>query len=394
MATLTTTIPPTSQKDRMVSFRLDGRAVGYPPVWYHLPIRPEDLAVEYPSRASVHQSLSNQSVMGWVDDFGEGLPVVVISGHTGWRRNPVTGWDGERAFRELHKQVMREWHNYRQQAINVGKDPDLIKLTFIDDLDNIAYLVVPLHFNLRRTRTRALLIQYNIRMQAISLLPEVPKPSPPLQFSPEKGLTSLQATVAHIEGAIANVTASLNSYVSEVAAPVHDFMQLTHTVLSTAQSLESSILAGVGSVSDHLIGVAQDIAQAGRNIFWTINGVANLPDEVKFLLSDVGSSYSNAFCIFGNSLKRRPTYPQYNALYGASNCSSTAGGSPLSQYAETGVSAFPDIFPPPGGLVVTTQASGSLAAIKHSDPVLHPMSTGELAANIINVNKGISGVAA
>lgn len=385
--------PPTSQKSRLVSFRLDGSAIGYAPAWFHLPIRPEDLTREEPSRATVHQTLSTQSVVGWVDSFGAGLPTVVIAGHTGWHRAQATGWDGEEAFRQLHQQIFDNWHQYRQEAINAGKDPDVIKLVFVDELNGYAYQVVPLVFTLRRSRGRPLLLQYNIRMQATSLLPEVPQQASQPQADARKGLTSLQSTIAKIEGAVASVTSTLNSYVAIVAAPVHEFMNLTSTVLSAAQSVESSILSGVASVSDNLIGVAQDIAQSGRNIFWTINGIENLPDEVKFQLEDVASAYSNAFCVFGNSLQRRKVYPQFNPLYGASNCSSTTGGLPLSQYSETGVNPFIDVTPPPGGVKISSAASSAISALKSADPVLHPMSTDELAALTQNVSSGISGIA-
>jgi hypothetical protein len=389
---------PTSQKHRLVSFRLDGRAAGYPVSWFHLPIRPEDLDRREPSRAAVHQTLSPHSVIGWADIFGAGLPRLKISGHTGWNRNASTGLDGEESFKRLNAEVFTNFHQYRQQAVDAGKDPNLIKLVFVDDLDGFAYQVIPLDFTLRRSRARPLVFQYNIQMQAISRLPEVPhQPTPPLspssiQSAARTGMTSLEDTIARIAGFVDSVEATFESYVAEIAKPVHAFMNLTQAALQAAQSVETQILQKAASADAVKVAIAQDLSQSARNIFWTINGIRTLPQEIMHQNEVVAAAYNNAFCLFSNVLKPRSTYPLYNPLYGASNCSSTAGGSPISEYAATGVNTFEYVVPLQTGVSVSSGASNAISSFQHVDPVLHPMSLGEIGNLLNDVTNGIQGL--
>ena len=79
------TQPPKSQKagDRPISFVLAEYSKSDIQE-YKFVIRPEELSRMDPSRVTVHQTLGGER-LGWADDFGQGLPTINISGHTGWR---------------------------------------------------------------------------------------------------------------------------------------------------------------------------------------------------------------------------------------------------------------------------------------------------------------------
>ena len=157
------TTPPTSQRSglRPISFVLDnGGSIGSPVI---LKVRPEDLTRNEPARATVNQTLGRE-VSGWVDHFGEGLPSVSISGHTGWRDVAGSGVDGARAFDQLNQLVAHDFPAAKQAAIDRGSDPADVKLLFVDMLDDFAWSVVPTTFTLRRNKSSPLLYRYNISL--------------------------------------------------------------------------------------------------------------------------------------------------------------------------------------------------------------------------------------
>ena len=68
----------------------------------------------------------------------------------------------------------------------------------------------------------------------------------------------------------------------------------------------------------------------------------------------------------------REALPDYSALYGASTCSSTAGGAPLSPLRN--VNAFELLAPVQAASYVTSEGLTALMSAAQSDPVLRPMS--------------------
>ena len=134
------TQPPKSQKAeaRPISFVLAGYSRSDIQE-YKFVIRPEELSRMDPSRVTVHQTLGGER-LGWADDFGQGLPTINISGHTGWRVKHDSG-DGMDRMISLKARI-DSWHKIRQERINAGMNPDDTKLIFIDTLDQFAVHVV------------------------------------------------------------------------------------------------------------------------------------------------------------------------------------------------------------------------------------------------------------
>ena len=217
---------------RPISFALDGGSgIGDPLV---LPIRPEDLTVSDPQRVAVHQTLGGDT-QGWVDDFGRGLPSITIAGHTGWNYKPALGVDGFQAFEKLHKMVVEDYPALRQQSAASGRDPDTVKLIFVDLLDDFAYPVVVPNFVLRRSRSRPLLYQYNIQMQATALSVD----GGLSQFLPNLGsvglglgaldgvMKTLDGFLGHIDGWVAGAMGFVNKSLAGVGALAKQFLTLT-----------------------------------------------------------------------------------------------------------------------------------------------------------------------
>lgn len=381
------TSAPTSQKYRPISFVLDYFGS---PIWVPLVIRPEDLTRSEPSRMTVHQTLGKQTV-GWVDSFGPGLPTISIAGHTGWRA-PVGGSDdGAAQFVRLHDTVFDLWHKGRQAAIDIGQDPTKVKLLFVDDLDAFAWEVAPISFVLRRSKSRPLLMQYNIQLQAVSLTPEVPFQSLASIGDIFSGLGALGSAMRSIFNLVGKVVGGIKKFIGGIASAVNGFLKVFNQVLNAVKTVVGAVVNGVRSIANGIIGIARSMAAAGRNLFQTIAAIRSIPTEFRQAFSQMAAAFAEVFCIFGNSLKAKgKQFQDYSDVYGASNCSSTTGGRPESAYLES--SAFNAIRQERQPVVLSSEAAASLTVLAKNDPVLSPMSTAELGRHAGNISTGYAGL--
>lgn len=387
------TSPPTSQQAsyRPIAFALDAGGNLSAPI--SLKIRPEDLTRTEPSRIAVHQTLGRET-SGWVDNFGPGLPTVNISGHTGWRATQLEGQDGVQAFESLNKMVMVDYHAEKQRAIDTGRDPATVKLIFIDMLDYFTWNVAPMNFVLRRSKSRPLLIQYNISMQAVSTNIDDTFSFDSFGGGRAGGLDSLFGALDTLRGLSDQIKSLVNdavAFVDAALAPIAQvistFVALSYEVFSIVASTVASVRNGFSSVANNLIGMAGDVAKIGTNVFRTIAAVANLPGDVKRDLMKVGAAFNEVSCILSNSLKPQGSYEDYDGLFGASNCSSTTGGRPESPYL--GTNPFKQMQPEPAPVALSSAALASVNIVGRMDPVLQPMPLQEISRHLGVISAGL-----
>lgn len=384
--------PPTSQKNRPISFVLDVTNASIPPIWVPLVVRPEDLTRMDPSRAVVHQTMG-KDVIGWVDSFGRGLPTITIAGHTGWRKASGQDLDGEGQFEKLKRIVFDAYHRTRDTKIKFGKDPSEIKLLFVDELDMWACEVVPMSFTLRRSKSRPLLMQYNIQMQAVNTEPDIPKKPVAATGlgSIFSGLGALGSALSGIVDMIGGVVSGIRGFIGAVASAIGGFVSTVVAVCQAVNAVVSAVVNGVMGIANDLIGIARSMATAARNVFATIASIASIPAQLKHAVQRVGAAFNEVACILSNSLNPRGRrYQDYSGIYGASNCSSTTGGRPASLLAESNV--FNELRPVNSPVVMSNAAMSSLSAVQNMDPVLAPMQPAEMGAHLNNVVSGFGGL--
>jgi hypothetical protein len=354
----------------------------------YLTIRPEDLTYQEPSRTAVHQTLG-RDVLGWIDEFGPGLPSITISGHTGWRTAPETGKDGRDRFEDLHYLVHTQYHNARQIAVNAGLDPSVVKLIFIDTLDQRNWWVTPNQFTLKRSKSRPLLYQYNINLQAVSTSLDVVPPLFPNLGSPSAGLRSLGDLASRLTSLSANIASGfgLVDRLKALVAPVRGFLGNAVSLFRAVTNVARSVKSLATSVAGVFIGVARDVAEVGRNVFQAINTIRGLPFDLKAAITAVGSAFNEAVCIFRNSLRPRQKYEDFTGLYGASTCSSTTFGRQASVFGNTNPFALMAEKPP---VQVTPEAIKGIQDLRQMDPVLRPMTPAEMAPRLSTIAAGVS----
>lgn len=192
------TTPP-DQRGRPIGFR--GNYGGD----YDFVIRPEELTRYEPSRLAVQQTLGG----AWIDCFDRGIITIKISGTTGWHGGPPDGGQpsGEEQFHQLRAGAFVAWHAARAEIIAGGGDPDVIQMIFVDALDGFVDLVAPKSFTLRRSKTRPLLMMYNIELLVLS---DIASPVVgPGGFATVFGFIFGAATLAGAGGAIGGGAAGL-----------------------------------------------------------------------------------------------------------------------------------------------------------------------------------------
>lgn len=385
---------PTDQRAgvRPIAFVLDDSGSLLPPV--QLVVRPEDLTRNEPARATVNQTLG-RDLSGWVDHFGEGLPSCTIAGHTGWRYSEGAGQDGLQSFDVLNQLVVRAYPAAKQSAINRGTDPALVKLLFIDTLDGFAWSVVPTQFVLRRSKSRPLLFQYNITLQAVSTTIDNPLVVTPFLGNAPGGMAALDDAVEEIDdmaGGVESLVSRALGFVDRALGPIagaiKNFVGMANKVFGMVNGVIRDAKNFVSGVGNRLISMARDLASVGTNIFRTINNIRNLPSDLRASIGRVAAAFNEVACIFRNSLRPRATYEQYTGLYGASNCSSTTGGNPASPYAN--MNAFQQMQPERDIATLNSHALSSVSALKRMDPVLAPLPFQEIGRHVTNISAGIA----
>lgn len=371
---MATGIPPTDQRKdtKPIGFLIQGP--GGPGTPIVLPIRPEDLTINEPSRVAVHQTLGRgvgEGVTGWVDNFGAALPTATITGNTGWRVQLGSGVDGVDAFAQLNELVMREYHAAKQAAINNGMDPALVKLLYVDTLNDRCWSVVPTSFVMRRSKSRPLLIQYNISLQALSTRADDPDRILPAEPSTTAGLTALDdaaedlETIPHL-GELDGIL----GFLGDVIGVIQDLGGIISDIANSAATLAFKM--------------AMAALKAHRVLIATISAPTDAAKSALLL----AATLNEIACLFRNALRPKPVYEQYSGLLGASNCSSTTGGSPPSVFKDQNV--FSEMFE--GGqkvLGLTGAAFGAVDTLEKMDGVLAPLPVDDVRGLLSVVDGGI-----
>lgn len=393
-------IPPTDQRAgvKPIAFILTNAGENVvPPVF--LNIRPEELTRTEPARTSVHQTLGRENE-GWIDHFGPGLPTINISGNTGWRLSQGTNFDGWQSYVMLNDLLSNLFPAERQKAIDQGRDPADVKLIFVDTLHNKAESVVPMNFTLRRSKSRPLFFQYQIPMQVVStrlatynrsefnkLRPDLENPGNAI-LSLDFSYSVLEKRRATIQEDLLSVLKSYSDIAKGFAKSVRDFIGSAMAAIKAAQAKIRAAQNLATGLANEAIAVASDIAATGVALFRTLNSIANIPEFLKANLIAVAAAFNEVKCIFANSLKQRKVYEQYKGLYGASNCSSTTGGSPISPYA--GVNPFNLMNPSAPTQYMSSAAIAASTSIQGADPLFSPLSIPTLYEKIQIVSTGIT----
>lgn len=349
-----------------------------------LTLPPEDFARTDTSRATVHHTLGS----AWVDNFGPGLPNIQISGTTGWKGGGLLSGDGESRWKAMRDDIVRGWHTSRKAAVTAGRDPNTVKLIYIDQLNGITAEVVPMSLTLRRSKSRPLLIQYQLNLIVVDdnkdQLAYLAGGSRRAAANEEPGfLDSIKNAIKSISDAIGAVK---DWVATNIIGPVQAFMTTAIGVFNSVVSFVRSAVNVVGQV----LALPLQIARAGYNVFATLaRGASSIVRSVNGL-ANIGRAFNNIYCWLLKARSRRLAYNNYSPWYGASACSSLSGGRPASPLLGTNpFMTLPSSATSITGLSFSSAGQGALQRLAGSDPVQRPMSSATLSSELTTVQREV-----
>jgi hypothetical protein len=159
-------VPPLSQKYLPIGILLSGGPGPFIPFTFGIPglgaIRPQEYGLARPARGQVIHTAAD----AFLDTFGEGVPQLQISGHTGWGAGlfEIPGIVLFKAF----EFIVQNYHTRQRLLISQGQDPAAVKMLWLDTLNLQALSIYPLVFQAKKTSSRPLLYYYTF--QAVVLL--------------------------------------------------------------------------------------------------------------------------------------------------------------------------------------------------------------------------------
>lgn len=316
--------PLHKQKDKRVHFELytNGRFAGAAATAkMTLPINPEELTLDRSDRVSVVQTLGAP----FIDELGEGLATVRIQGVTGWRTRPNQA-DGLKVFERLYSDIVRGYFNARKEKQEAGKDPDQVHLVLVNNVDNMAFDVVPMDFHLRRSKSRPLFYQYDLSFTVVEDLSKLTKGDPEYDLSTKD--TSLSGLAARVEKAKSTL-AHDKSLLEELAgAPyyqaVHDLIEAVEDFVDLAGEV-GEVIHKVSGVAAGIVSTVADTLDKGlnavRNFQWWV-ATCTFPTLVA--INDVKSICNEIKCHFANGLSRA-FLPDFSKIYGVTDCATSRG---------------------------------------------------------------------
>jgi hypothetical protein len=352
---------PSSQKPfaRPVGFILDdknqtGSDALTQFVFAPLVIRPEDLTRLDPSRTVAIQTMGG----AWVDSFGPGISDIRISGTTGWRGGLLRDGIAEMLF--LKETVFDAWHSRRADAIKQRKDPNNVRLVFIDRLDSIVAETVPTNFRLHRSKTSPLIAKYDLGLTIIRDGVEGFE-YPTFQF----GISELDDFVKVVADAIETIQSAISTAQqwldTYVFAPISIFMGLSTQLFAAIMTIPAAI-DGIYSAT---VGTVIATAQAGKNMIRAFTSLSQLPARAKADLIGAANAYETVEVCSIRATRRLASLPNYSDVYGASLCSSTSGGRPI--LARTGENLFETAQSRPSTPGSSAPSDGAMARLAKLD---------------------------
>ncbi len=376
---------PGTQKNRPIGFILWNATQNSQIASTSLVIRPEELTHNAPSRNAEYQTLNG----AWLDGQGPGLETISISGHTGWRGTADD--DGEALFRQLHDTVFADWHAWRKALSDDGQDPNNIELIFLDDLNNMAKVVSPGRFQLRRHKTRPLLFQFNIEM---TVLRDASESVPPVDTISEAinnprgryraSSNSLKATLKAQEEWSKKTDGVLGFSLTGVSKGV---LNASTKLLKNVTAYADTANGYIDATMAPLLTAAVQYQAAARNAYQVMAMPAQLTTKVRGELMFLASTFNDAYCTLINGFGVLTQFPDFSDLYGASTCSSTGGGLPPSPYQ--GKNPFLSMYPLDAKPVSITRTSGdAMKTLGAADPL--SLNSGDMPSLLEKMSGGVS----
>ena len=181
----------------------------------------------------------------------------------------------------------------RQKKQDAGLDPNDVKLVILNNVDDLAYQIVPQSFRLMRSKTKPLLYQYDFTAVIVGDLNEISNVAqelvPAVRVQAKNWLLALKDRAGTLTG-------KLQALPSAVCQDVATFIDGAVSVLETAKSGVGDIANFVGGITDSI----KLVLDATRDTQAFIN---DLPFEAIIELNELTSVIGEVNCYLKNGFK-------------------------------------------------------------------------------------------
>ena len=173
--------------------------------------------------------------------------------------------------------------------------------------------------------------------------------------------TGLGGVIGTIQGYLSTGLALYGAASGAVRSVMSTITGVLGSVASFAADVRGEFLGAGGD----LLTAARSICQAAANALAALGTDPALPDYLLLPARRLPSLLTEADCTMANSFSLGRSFVSFDDLLGASNCSSTGGGTPASPYAVLGTNPFDDYFPQEGTLIgVSGTATAAIKSLQ------------------------------
>jgi hypothetical protein len=199
------------------------------------------------------------------------------------------------------------------------------------------------------------------------------------------GVTGLGDAMLEAQYILQSTQDAIGGLGAAIGVFVNTGIGLMQSIGSLAQTAEGAF----DDVSSAILNVGQNYGLAANNAFGALAATPGLTPVQLLPLQQMASLFGGCACLINNSFNALPLYATYDALMGASFCSSTAGGPPPSAYAP-GDNPWADITPavtPP--VTVTPAANAAMLKLANGDPLLLVGQNGAIGTQMTTIGSGV-----
>jgi len=387
-----TSTSPSSQKAHAIGLLLwDDRSHQAVGKMFTLPIRPEELNYTEPTRITTQATLAG----AYADIHGWGIKTLTVTGHTGWRGN--SSGDGAALFKTMKTDIFDEYHRRRAEMLRQLRDPNDLQMLVSDKHHGYTWVAAPKAFTLRRHKSSPLLHHFALSFDLLGVPEDFAVIPDPIMDAINNPRIRRDAASKHLQDqktTLQELNDDLNAYRAEMDAafgPITDYLQgINDTIAGYIDVITGFVDATLGPI----LAVADSLVTAAHNIGRLMLLATTLAQKVKGAVMRLCSAWNDIRCTLRNAWQHALDFPSFSDLLnGASNCSSTGGGSAPSAYRSTKTNTVEAVrqaqATPPATPTVSTAARASMSAVS-VDPIAQTSPPTDLAQHARSISEGVS----
>lgn len=369
---------------------------------YEFKINPESTNYSFPSRSTVVQTLGGAVI----DHFGIGIPVITLTGTTGWNIKGNT--DGFKSF-----QALQQFYEFYQSELNaeetffipfVGSLKGTVRIRFDDGPSRLRFFVHLQDLKINRTKARPLLFPYTLTMQVLNADEslenrEFVTVDNYADFFANGALrSSLRARAAEIKdnffGLENNIDLLPESFRTVFQSGI-DALDIIDDLSDIGEDSINLIQDTAGFITGNLSRVSRSVRRAARTLQVLTDLPSNIATEFISTVNGIIQAFGDLECVLQDFINGKTLRPRVGLISGGNACSTILGASTPAIRPILGENTF-DLLSSAGvpveildSVSLSTSAQDSLTLIESVDTAFEDYGSINVLSEIENVINGL-----